>query len=87
MEFKILYRIYFIYSGLLISYITKIRVFVPSTGHHCKLPDPPSSLGREHSQEKMVACGGKGSNDTLTSCHALTSSGTWERTTTLLERR
>ena len=81
-----------LYSGLIISggfpssvVEQSVEVYIPSTGQHCELPDMPD--GRySHSMEGMEVCGGPGS-DTGTSCLSLTDEGTWERTTTLLERR
>jgi len=60
-----------------------VEVFVPSTGQHCQLPDLPA--GRfQHSMDARTVCGGR---YTWTSCITLTQEGTWERTTTLLEKR
>ena len=78
-----------LYSGLIISggfnSIQSVEVYIPSTGQHCELPDMPD--GRYyHSMEGMEVCGGD-DTDTQTSCLSLTDEGTWERTTTLLERR
>ena len=81
-----------LYLGLIISggYLSSVvgqsvEVYIPSTGHHCELPDMPNTR-YWHSMEGMEVCGGAGT-DTLTSCLSLTDEGTWERTTTLLERR
>ena len=78
-----------LYSGLIISggslSSQSVEVYIPSTGQHCELPDMPD--GRHyHSMEGMEVCGGD-DTDTQTSCLSLTDEGTWERTTTLLERR
>ena len=82
-----------LYSGLIISggylyndgSIQSVEVYIPSTGQHCELPDMPD--GRHyHSMEGMEVCGGD-DTDTQTSCLSLTDEGTWERTTTLLEKR
>ena len=81
-----------LYSGLLISggfpwnsVGTSVEVFVPSTGQHCQLPE---LLDKRyyHSMEQMTVCGGY-ETDAGTSCLSLTADGTWENTTTLLERR
>jgi len=76
-------------KGLIISggfnSIQSVEVYIPSTGQHCELPDMPD--GRHyHSMEGMEVCGGD-DTDTQTSCLSLTDEGTWETTTTLLERR
>ena len=70
-----------------------MEVFVPSTGHHCKLPDLPGRRD-QHSMEERVVCGGfDGYGDSgesgavSTSCLSLTDNGTWENTATLLEER
>ena len=97
------------YSGLIISGGQprkagwSVEVFVPSNGHHCKLPDLP--VRRDgHSMEERVVCGGfdyerssdsdeywaqirSVSGPTSTSCLSLTDNGTWENTATLLELR
>ena len=64
---------------------TGVEVFVPSTGQHCKLAALPEPRG-QHSMEKMVVCGGKGSLDQMKSCLTFTDAG-WEKTHTLLEQR
>ena len=61
------------------------EIFVPSTGQHCQLTDLPG--GRYYTgSENYTVCGGEG-EDTKTSCHSLTSGGTWEKTSELLESR
>ena len=63
-----------------------VEVYVPSTGQQCQLADLPD-VRLQHSMEAKTVCGGEDTTDTGTSCLTLTSSGTWERTTTLLEQR
>ena len=53
------------------------EVYVPSTGHHCQLPDIPGHERLGHTMEKMMICGGYMVRDCLT----LTDDGTWEKTT------
>ena len=60
-----------------------VEVYVPSTGQQCRLADLPD-VRRYHTMEAKTVCGGR---DTKTSCLTLTSPGTWEKTTTLLEKR
>ena len=80
-----------LYSGLIIScgfpssVGQSLEVYIPSTGQHCELPDIMDGR-RYHSMEGMEVCGGF-YTDSETSCLSLTDEGTWERTTTLLERR
>ena len=62
-----------------------VEVYVPSTGQHCQLEDLPARRYR-HSMEKMMVCGGW-NIDTMTSCLTLTDAGTWQRTTTLRDKR
>ena len=62
-----------------------VEVYVPSTGQHCQLPSLPDER-YNHGIEAMTVCGGGGSDDTKTSCQTLTD-GSWETTTTLLEKR
>ena len=63
-----------------------VEVYVPSTGQHCQLPDLPDS--RElHTMEDRTICGGGYTDTTMTSCLTLTDAGTWNKTTTLLEKR
>ena len=74
------------YLGLIISggnVGNSVEVFVPSTGHHCLLPDTQWQH-RQHSMEKNVICGGH--HPAWKYCLTLTN-GTWEFTTTLLEQR
>ena len=78
----------YIYLGLIISggegnVGNSVEVFVPSTGHHCLLPDTVWQH-RQHSMEKNVICGGH--HPAWKYCFTLTN-GTWEFTTTLLEQR
>ena len=80
-----------IYSGLVISggspldsAGSTVEVFIPSTGQHCQLPDMPGDPRYGHTMEDLMVCGGGGS--TGRSCLSLTD-GTWETTTTLVERR
>ena len=63
-----------------------VEVYVPSTTQQCRLADLPD-VRRDHSMEAKTVCGGTDTTDVKTSCLTLTSSGTWERTTTLLEHR
>ena len=64
-----------------------VDVFVPSTGQHCQLPDLPEARYYHTSSEKMVVCGGGDyDSDSSSSCLTLTDA-TWQKTTTLLERR
>ena len=60
-----------------------VEVYVPATGQQCLLADLPD-VRRVHSMEAKTVCGG---SRTLTSCITLTSAGTWEITSTLLEKR
>ena len=78
----------YMYLGLIISggegsVGNSMEVFVPSTGHHCLLPDTQWQH-RQHSMEKNVICGGH--HPAWIYCQTLTN-GTWEFTTTLLEKR
>ena len=63
-----------------------VEVYVPSTGQHCQLPDLPA-MRFQHTMLDTLVCGGEPSSDTQTSCLRLTANGTWERKTTLLEKR
>ena len=63
-----------------------VEVYVPSSGQQCRLADLPDERSG-HSMEAKTVCGGTAITDTTTSCLTLTSLGTWERTTTLLEKR
>ena len=62
-----------------------VEVFVPSTGQHCRLPDLPGDPIFGHTMEEMTVCGGF-SLTTMECCLTLVD-GTWQTTTTLLERR
>ena len=68
------------------SVAKSVELFVPSTGHHCVLPNTGDSgpWRYQHSIEKNVICGGQ--QHLSKSCLTLTN-GNWEETTTLLERR
>ena len=59
---------------------------MPSTGQHCRLADLPAGR-RQPSMENNVVCGGKDGPEHKTSCLTLTSGGTWEKTTELLDKR
>ena len=79
-----------LYSGLIISggrpsgtAGQSVEVYAPSTGQQCRLADLPD-VRRYHTMEAKMVCGGFA---TLTSCITLTSAGTWEKTTDLLEER
>ena len=77
-----------LHSGLIISggigsVGNSVEVFVPSTGHHCRLPDTQWQHN-QHSMEKNVICGGH--HPAWYYCQTLTN-GIWEFTTTLLEKR
>ena len=61
-----------------------VEVFVPSTLQHCLLPDIPGDIIDGHSLHEKTICGGI---STGTSCITLSDGGTWENTTTLLQRR
>ena len=71
-----------------------VELFVPSTGHHCLLPEMRAGNSRylyEHSMEKNTVCGGQ-TQDLIRSCFTLTKGNwdwnwKWEKTTTLLENR
>ena len=65
-----------------------MEVFVPSTGQHCQLPDLPGDPRVLHTMEEMTLCGGTYLYyyDTIISCLTLVE-GTWQKTTTLLDRR
>ena len=67
-----------------------MEAFVPSTGHYCYLPDLPGDERHYHTMEEMTVCGGYNTTDTgdstSTSCLSLID-GTWQTTTTLLEKR
>ena len=63
-----------------------VEVFVPSTGQHCQLPDLPGDPRDHHTMEEMTVCGGYYSTSSETSCLTLID-GTWQTTTTLLEKR
>ena len=67
------------------SVARSVEVYVPSSGQQCQFADLPARR-YGHSMEEMVVCGGEDSG-TSTSCLTLTSEGTWERTTALLEER
>ena len=60
-----------------------VEVYEPSTGQQCRLSDLPDPA-RFHTMEAKTICGGE---YTSTSCISLTSAGTWEKTTDLLEER
>ena len=76
-----------IISGPAGSVGNSVEVFVPSTGQHCQLPDLPGDLRYVHTMEEMTVCGGGwGNSSTYTSCLTMID-GTWQTTTTLLERR
>ena len=64
-----------------------VEVYVPSTGQQCQLSDLPD--GREdHTMEAKTICGGASkTTDTDLTCISLTSAGTWDKTTDLLEER
>ena len=62
-----------------------VEVFAPSTGQHCQVADLPARR-YSYSMEERTLCGGA-DTESETSCLTLTSSETWERTTTLLENR
>ena len=71
-----------------------VELFVPSTGHHCLLPEMWAGNSRylyQHSMEKNTVCGGI-TQDLVRSCFTLTKGNwdwnwKWEKTTTLLENR
>ena len=74
------------------SVAKSVELFVPSTGHHCVLPNTGDSgpWRYQHSIEKNVICGGN--HHLSKSCLTLTNrywdwNWNWEETTTLLERR
>ena len=85
---NILYLGLIISGGLPSSSVGKlVEVFVPSTGQHCTLPDLPAER-YDHTMEGREVCGGTlATRDTQKSCLTLTANGTWERATTLLEKR
>ena len=62
-----------------------VEVYVPSTGQQCKLPDLPD-VRYVHTMEAKTVCGGY-ETEVRTSCITLTSPGTWEKTSTLLNAR
>ena len=83
-----------LYSGLIISggypddtAGQSVEVYAPSTGQQCRLADLPG-VRRGHSMEAKTVCGGLfWFSDTKKTCITLTSAGTWEKTTDLLEKR
>ena len=85
-----------LFSGLMISgdYNSfnvgkSVEVFLPSSsdGQHCELPDLPARRWSHSMEAKTVCGGGEYNSDSLASCISLTDDGTWQRTTTLLEKR
>ena len=52
----------------------------------CSLPDLPSSR-RRHTQTGVTACGGWGDDAVWTSCHSLSSTGSWEQSHSLNQLR
>ena len=48
----------------------------------CSLPDLPYNR-HHHSQTRLTACGGWGDDASKTSCHTLSSTGSWEQTHSL----
>ena len=52
----------------------------------CSLPDLPYTR-YHHSQTRLTACGGWGDAASKTSCHTLSSSGSWEETHSLDQER
>ena len=64
-----------------------VEVYAPSTGQQCRLVDLPDVRHRQSMEAKAV-CGGSGTyTDIAKTCITLTSAGTWEKTTDLLEKR
>ena len=62
----------------------KVEMFVPSTGHHCKMPDLPD-YRYHHTLEAMTVCGGSYGDITKLSCQTLTD-GSWEKRDLLQKR-
>ena len=60
-----------------------VEVYAPSTGQQCQLSNLPD-VRSGHTMEAKTMCGGE---YTRTSCISLTSAGTWDKTTDLLEER
>ena len=60
-----------------------VEIYAPSTGQQCRLSDLPD-VRKSHTMEAKTICGGL---YTKTSCISLTSAGTWEKTTDMLEER
>ena len=67
------------------GYLADVELWVPEMVH-CTVPALPEGR-RGLSQDGTTVCGGIGSSDSQTSCTTLTDEGTWETTTTLLEKR
>ena len=93
MDYSSFQKYYMLYSGLIISGGSwsssagqPVEVYVPSTDQQCQLADLPD-WRVYHSMEKMTVCGGEPNSDTRTSCLTLSTAGTWQTTTRLLEQR
>ena len=67
------------------GYLADVELWVPEMVH-CTVPALPQAR-YFHSQDGTTVCGGSASSDTMTSCTTLTDEGTWETTSTLLEKR
>ena len=66
--------------------LNPVEVFVPSTGHHCWLPDLPTRMNHlDHTMEELTVCGGW---EPPTSSHCWTfQQGVWNMTSTLKHPR
>ena len=65
--------------------IRSVEVYVPETRHSCELPSLPDRR-RTHTINDLVLCGGDDLENESHSCLTF-SSGTWEKTHTLAQKR
>ena len=76
-------------GGINSGALRSAEVFLPATGHSCRLPDLPDDR-YDHTQDGALTCGGGSYNhqDQLTTCLKWSpDSGTWTQSHTLTDYR
>ena len=62
--------------------VTSVELYYTNGSWICSLPDLPY-LRLQHTQTGLTACGGHRSSPGRTTCHTLSSTGSWEESHTL----
>ena len=65
---------------------TKVELLHTNGSRICSLNDLPYTR-RAHTQTGLTACGGEGASAARTSCHTLSSTGSWEQSHSLDQSR